>query len=448
MRGLRSTLLLLAIFLGLLAYIYFVESERSASSDTDAVEKAFAIEADSIAALQIKADSGETTTLEAADGAWQIVEPTSVAADESEASAITSSLASLDVQRVVEDEPEDLEPFGLADPRIDVAFKLDEEADFRHLLIGEQTPTGGNLYASVEGESRVFLISSFLDSTFNRTTFDLRDKAILKFDRDEVDTVEMAGQERTVRLAKNESEWTLTAPWQARGDFGASEGLLGQLSTAQMRSIETEDASDLSSFGLEAPEIRVTVSAASSQASFLVGEKSPDGTFYARDISRPLVFTVDSALVTELNKEAAEYRRKNLFEFRPFNSTRLEVTRDGQTVAFEKVEGTDDQNQDEEEKWRQVTPSERDVDRTDVDDLLARLSNLRAQSFVESRANTGLDSPAITVTVQFDEGNKEESVAFGRHGDEVFGMHGDEPGAAKLDVQAFSEALKALDELQ
>ena len=448
MRGLRSTLLLLAIFLGLLAYIYFVESERPVSSDTDAVEKAFAIEADSIAALQIKADSGETTTLEAADGAWQIVEPTSVAADESEASAITSSLASLDVQRVVEEEPEDLEPFGLADPRIDVAFKLEEEADFRHLLIGEQTPTGGNLYASVEGESRVFLISNFLDRTFNRTTFDLRDKAILKFDRDEVDTVEVAGKEQTVRLAKNESEseWTLTAPWQGRGDYGTSEGLLGRLSTAQMRSIETEDASDLSSFGLDAPEITVTVSAASSQATLLVGEKSPDGTFYARDISRPLVFTVDSALVTDLNKEAAEYRRKDLFEFRPFNSTRLEVTRDGQTVAFEKVEGTDDQ--DEEEKWRQVTPSERDVDRADVDDLLAKLSNLRAQSFVESRADTGLDSPAVTVTVQFDEGNKEESVAFGRHGDEVFGIHGDESGAAKLDVQEFNEALKALDELQ
>ena len=446
MRGLRSTLLLLAIFLGLLAYIYFVESERPASSDTDVVEKAFAIEADSIAALQIKADSGETTTLEAADGAWQIVEPTSVAADESEASAITSSLASLDVQRVVEEEPEDLEPFGLADPRIDVAFKLEEEADFRHLLIGEQTPTGGNLYASVEGESRVFLISNFLDRTFNRTTFDLRDKAILEFDRDEVDTVEVAGKEQTVRLARNENEWTLTAPWQGRGDYGTSEGLLGRLSTAQMRSIETEDASDLSSFGLDAPEITVTVSAASSQATLLVGEKSPDGTFYARDISRPLVFTVDSALVTDLNKEAAEYRRKDLFEFRPFNSTRLEVTRDGQTVAFEKVEGTDDQ--DEEEKWRQVTPSERDVDRADVDDLLAKLSNLRAQSFVESRADTGLDSPAVTVTVQFDEGNKEESVAFGRHGDEVFGIHGDESGAAKLDVQEFNEALKALDELQ
>ena len=444
MRGVRSTSVLLAVFVGVMAYIYFVESERPPSSDADARENVFALEADAIVELQIRADSGETTTLEKAEGAWQIVKPISVDADESEASAITSSLASLEVQRVVEEEPGDLEPFGLAEPRIDVAFKVDEQTDLRHLQIGDTAPTGNTLYASVEGEPRVLLISGFLDRTFNRTTFDLRDKTILKFDRAAVDTVDVAGAAQAVRLAKGESEWTMTAPWQARGDYGTVEGLIGRLRTAQMRSIETEEASDLSAFGLDRPGMTITIGAGSAQAILSIGEESLDGTFYARDVSRSLVFTVDSALVTELRKAAVEYRRKELFEFRPFNSTRLDVTRDGQVVAFEKIDATDD----EEEKWRQVTPAERDVDRTKMDDLLARLSNLRAQSFLESRANTGLDSPTLTVTVQFDEGTREESVAFGRYGDETFGIHGDEPGAARLDAREFDEALDALDELQ
>ncbi len=443
MRGVRSTGVLLAVFVGVMAYIYFVESERPPSSDADTREKVFALEADAIVELQVRADSGETTTLEKADGAWQIVEPMSVDADESEASAITSTLASLEIQRVVDEEPGDLEPFGLAEPRIDVAFKVDEQTDLRHLQIGDTAPTGNTLYASVEGETRVLLISGFLDRTFNRTTFDLRDKTILKFDRAAVDTVDVAGAQ-AVRLAKGESEWTMTAPWQARGDYGTVEGLIGRLGTAQMRSIEAEEASDLSAFGLDRPEVTITIGAGSAQAILSIGEESAAGTFYARDVSRSLVFTVDSALVTELRKAAVEYRRKELFEFRPFNSTRLDVTRDGQAVAFQKIDATDD----EEEKWRQVTPSERDVDRTKMDDLLAKLSNLRAQSFLESRANTGLDSPTLTVTVQFDDGTREESVAFGRYGDEAFGIHGDETGAAKLDAREFDEALDALDELQ
>ena len=449
MRGVRSTGVLLAVFVGVMAYVYFVESERPPSSDADAREKVFALEADAIVELEIRADSGETTTLEKADGAWQIVEPTSVDADASEASAITSSLASLEIQRVVEEEPGDLEPFGLAEPRIEVAFKVDEQTDLRHLQIGDTAPTGDTLYASVEGETRVLLISGFLDRTFNRTTFDLRDKTILEFDRDAVVTVDVARAAQAVRLAKGEGEWTMTAPWQARGDYGTVEGLIGRLRTAQMRSIETEDASDLSAFGLDRPEMTITIGAGSAQAILSIGEESPAGTFYARDVSRSLIFTVDSALVTELHKAAVEYRRKDLFEFRPFNSTRLDVTRDGQTVTFQKIDATDD----EEEKWRQVTPAERDVDRTKMDDLLARLSNLRAQSFLESRADTGLDSPTLTVTVQFDEaardeGARKESVAFGRYGDEAFGIHGDEPGAARLDAREFDEALGALDELQ
>ena len=443
MRGVRSTGVLLAVFVGVIAYVYFVESERPPSSDADAREKVFALEADAIVELEIRADSGETTTLEKADGAWQIVEPTSVDADASEASSITSSLASLEIQRVVDEEPGDLEPFGLAEPRIEVAFKIDEETDLG-LQIGDTAPTGDTLYASVEGENRVILISGFLDRTFNRTTFDLRDKAILQFDSNAVDAVDVDGPAQAVRLAKGESVWTMTEPWQARGDYGMVEGLIGRLSTAQMRSIETEEASDLSAFGLDRPEMTVTIAAESAQAILSIGEQSPAGTFYARDVSRSLVFTVDSALVTELRKRAVEYRRKDLFEFRPFNSTRLDVTRDGQTVAFQKIDATDD----EEEKWRQVTPAERDVDRAKMDDLLGRLSNLRAQSFLASRANTGLGSPTLTVTVQFAEGAREESVAFGRYGDEAFGIHGDEPGAARLDAREFDEALDALDELQ
>ena len=52
-----------------------------------------------------------------------------------------------------------------------------------------------------------------------------------------------------------------------------------------------------------------------------------------------MVVTIDSALADDLKKGADEYRRKDLFEFRPYNATRVEITRNGQTIAFEKVKG-------------------------------------------------------------------------------------------------------------
>ena len=81
-----------------------------------------------------------------------------------------------------------------------------------------------------------------------------------------------------------------------------------------------------------------------------------------------------------------------------------------------------------------------------MDALLAKLANMRADKFVESTDKTGLDKPALTVSVKFDEGKKEEKVAFGQAGQDVYATVPG-PGAAKTDANDFNESLKSLDEL-
>ncbi len=65
------------------------------------------------------------------------------------------------------------------------------------------------------------------------------------------------------------------------------------------------------------------------------------------------MFTVEGALLDDLKKDPFEYRQKDLFDARSFNSTRLEVVRGGQTHAFEKTKSKNKEGQ-EEEKWRQI----------------------------------------------------------------------------------------------
>ena len=96
---------------------------------------------------------------------------------------------------------------------------------------------------------------------------------------------------------------------------------------------------------------------------------------------------------------------------------------------------------------RRASPKPADVDKDKMDSLLSRLSNMRAASFVESAAKTGLDAPAMTVAVKFDEGKKEERVTFGKADADAFAARPGEPGAAKIDTTDFNEATKTLDEL-
>ena len=446
MRGLRSTAVLLVVALGLSAYIYFVESDRPPGGTPEPRETVFDFESDDITRLSVTAESGARTVLEKTDDRWQLVEPFAGVVDVTEVVAIASSLATLELQRVVaepEDAP-DLTVYGLAEPRIEVGVTTTTGTDAR-LQIGERTPTGGDLYATIAGSNRVFLISAYLDGTFDRTTFDLRDKTILDFTRNQVDSLEITGADQVIRLRQENNRWSLVSPIEAHADFGVSNGLVGRLSTGQMATIEAESTEELEPYGLDTPRLTVTVGLGSSAATLLIGDTTPAGTVYARDAARDLVFTVNESLVTELEQGVDELRRKNLFAFRPFNATVLELDRDGERWVFEKVEATAD---DEADTWRRTAPDDGDVEPSAMDDLLAKLSNLRAESFVASRDGTGLDAPAAIILVTFDEDGEQERVVVGRVTDDVFAVNGDEPGAARLNTRAWKDALEALDALK
>lgn len=432
MKGVRSFLVLLVVAIGLGAFVYY--DSKKAPGDEKKQEKVFAdVAADKIEQVTVKTESGEQTTLQKQGTAWQVTQPATVPADEAEISGITTNLSNLEVQRVVDDQATDFTQYGLDPARIDVAFKAGGK-DHR-LLLGQKTPTGADMYAKLPGAPRVFLVSSYLDATFNKTAFDLRDKTILKIDRDTVDRVELQTPGRTVSIAKQGAEWRITSPSDARADFGAVEGIVGRLNTSPMKSI-VEDPKDLKEYGLDAPIATVRVGTGSSQAGLAIGKSAGDGVVYAKDLSRPMIFTVDAALADELKKPAEDFRIKDLFDARAFNTTRVEATRAGQTVAFEK----------DKDAWKQVTPAAKPADTAKVEALLTALAAARATGFEEKMAATGLDTPEVTVALKFDEG-KQEKVTFARKDGQAFARREGDT-AAKIDAATLDEILKALDGLK
>jgi hypothetical protein len=442
MRGVRSLLVIAVVLAGLGAYIYFVESKKPQGLEANLGPKIFSVKPDAIAEVSVKAGNGDLTTLKKVGGQWQIVEPVVVPADEAEVSGVVTNIASVDNMRTVVENASDLAQFGLAPPRIEVSFKTADGKQAGRLLIGDKTATLGDLYAKLPNEKKVFLVAGSFESTFNRTTFDLRQKTVLAFERDKVERLDVQRAAGEVALARQGGEWALVKPIAAPADYGTVEGMLGRLQTAQMKAITAQEAPDLRPYGLDKPDATITVGMGSSRATLLLGAKADGATVYAKDASRPMVFTVESSLLTDLEKPADQLRRKDVFEFRAFNASSIEITRGTTTIAFEKTRGT---GKDAGETWRQTRPSAKAVDAAAFDTLLTKLANQRAQSFVDAKAKTGLQSPVLVVAVRFDDGKKEEKVSFGREGMDVFASLSGQPGAAKIDSAEFDDALKSLD---
>jgi Domain of unknown function (DUF4340) len=473
----RNTLILLILGLGLGAYVYFVEMKRTPASEASATTrpKVFGanIDAAKIEELQLKSSAGERTALKKSGTAWQIVAPIQSAVDDTEVSGITTNLATLEASRVIEENTKDLTKYGLAEPRVEVSFKVAGDKDYRRLLVGMKTPTGGDLYAKLANEQKVLLIPAYLESTLDRSTFQLRDKSILKFDRDKIDTVEVESGATRMKLVKQGDAWTLTEPYRAKTDSTTVEALIGRLASGQMKSLASQEPKDLAEYGLVKPDANVTLGSGSARTSLLIGKASTaanteagakpgpaakaspaapsagtsaeagaaDGVF-AKDGSRPMVFTVDKSLADDLTKGPGDYRKKDVFDFREFTGTTLEVTRAGATVTFEKKKGKE---KDAVEKWRQTQPA-KEIDASKIQDLVSKVAGLRADSFVDTLPAGATE--LATVATQFDEGKKSEKVALYKAGSDYFAVRPDDAGAAKLPAAGVEDIVKALDGLK
>ena len=113
----------------------------------------------------------------------------------------------------------------------------------------------------------------------------------------------------------------------------------------------------------------------------------------------------------------------------------MEFKRGAETVALEKSKGKDNMD-----VWKS---SGKDVDAMKADDLLTKVTGLRAASF-EDKPNPSLKSPALIVTVTYGE-NKQEIVTFARSGTDVFASRADEPGTAKVEGPGLDDVMKAID---
>ena len=437
MRSAWSLIASIVVLGGLVGYIYFVDSktEPNAPAVKEKVWGGTLASAD-LEEVDIKLADGDTAKVQKIDGAWQLVEPSKAPADDMEMTSITSSLAGLEMQRVVDANPSDVKKYGLDPARISVSFRSKGQKDPRRIEFGEKTPTGGDLYARVAGDKRVFLVSSYLDATFNKTPFALRDKVILKVDRQQADGLELTEGATNIQLVKKGSDWMIVKPLAARADFAVVESSLERIGSAQMVAITEENGTNLAKYGLDKPTATIVVAMGSSRATLLLG-KTENAVVYAKDASRPMVFTVPPTLKTDVIKPVGEFRRKDVFDARAFTTTHIELKRGSETIVLDKSKG-----KDEKDVWKNGAGKE--IETQKAEDLINRVTGLRASSF-EEQAHASLKMPALVVTVRTSD-NKTEMVTFGRTATDVYAARSDEPGSAKIDgTAALDEAMKLLD---
>ncbi len=434
-------LAILAALWGLSTYYDKHKSREPAKTESAPQEKILSLDGNHIQSFTLKPRGGEPFSCRRQGGSWSIVEPRKLPADQSGISGLLSSLTSATVDQVAEAHPTNLKDFGLDPPSETLQVTTDSKPEKFTLLLGDETPTGGGVYAQAGGAPRVVTLASYLKTSLGKTLFDLRDKHAVTLEVARLQRIEVESKGKHWTLAKNpEGVWDLVLPPPVRADHVTVESLVDKLRSASMESVVAEEKKSLSKYGFAAPALRLQLVAAGSTQSLELGNKDKEASrYFAMNSALEPVFTLGSDFLTQFQKEPADLREKDLFSFSAFEVKRLEVDTSKGHRVFEQ----------QKDKWKQTAPGVKDISKDKVDDLLNDLRNLRADSFPKEAnlAVFGLTKPAYMFQVQFGDKNQTETVEAAKVGDHVYARRSNDPLASELTKTALDSIEKALNAL-
>jgi hypothetical protein len=405
-----KTLVWAAVLLVLAAFYYFYEiaGEKKRQEATRQQELLLHFAADEVTEVTIQRPT-ETITAVKREGHWQLTAPFSTPGDGQKYRELIRHLATLRYQRLVEERPETLAPFGLETPTVTLHVRVDAQTPPHVLRLGEKSPTGNGYYVHVEGQPAVYLVSTTTGDVLTPSLYDLRDKTVMAFDPADVQAVHVGfATHPPVILHRQDHGWQLTAPVTAHADVQQIQTLLQHLRDVKIRAFVAEAPADLAPYGLHPPTLRfdLVIGPERTRHTLQLGTLDGEGTgVYATRDETMQVFLLPQSFWDSLPKTPAALRDKTLLHYAPAHITRLEFsTADDRTV----IRRTDGGHYALEE------PIRTDADYEAMSRLLEKLKGLKAKDFVvetpDDLATYGFAPPRFQMTLWERAADNEQAV--------------------------------------
>src|SRR6267378_2017496 len=156
------------------AALWTGKDEQKKADAKEKSEKLFDFDKSQVKELRLSKEGQLVARMEKGDKGWKLAEPVRADADDTVVDSLLGTLSALKQKKDLGEE-KDLKAFGLEQPRLEVALKLDGGKDVG-LQVGIDNGFDGTLYVKKQGEATVRVIDAYQKASFEKTAFDLRDK--------------------------------------------------------------------------------------------------------------------------------------------------------------------------------------------------------------------------------------------------------------------------------
>ncbi|MGI5819137.1 MAG: DUF4340 domain-containing protein [Armatimonadota bacterium] len=245
------------------------------------------------------------------DATWRLTEPLQTNADEWNVRQLLNKLSDLRARDFLPPGDVAEAELGLDEPQATVTLAM---ADAEPLTItfgktetrevGEPPEEQEIVYVRSSRRSEVLLLTADVLEAVQKGVFDLRDRSIVSFNRENVTRVRV---ERTkgfsFTIARRPSGWFVEKPRSLEARQGAVDDILWNLEDLSAIDFVTDAATpqELRQFGLSVPQAAITVELRGSDPiRILIGDDTGDGSFYARTGESEQVVKISEFLMGDL----------------------------------------------------------------------------------------------------------------------------------------------------
>src|SRR6185295_11896156 len=204
----RSTIILVLLLLGLGAYVYWVEYPKA---QEEAKKKTLVeFKADDATGVSLVYADREITLSKVGDD-WRLTKPLDSLADTTTVKNLINAIAECEVKKELTETSADLSQYGLDKPLVTVTVKL-KDKELPAILVGKNTPIGASTYVQRADDKKVVLTNSAFHAGMDKKVNDLRDKTIVTFNDDDVQKIQLRGEEKDVELVRKDGAWRVERP--------------------------------------------------------------------------------------------------------------------------------------------------------------------------------------------------------------------------------------------
>lgn len=331
----------------------------------------------------LKTAAGEME-VEKRDDLWEIVKPLRARGDAQKIKDLLAQVTTAQIQQFIADDRGDLQPYGLADPRGSITLFTGEEKQGQMLQIGvPHAQEKEQVHVRFSARGFVYTLEKKIEEILNTTPATLRDRRLTRIDANILDriTIDAPGRSKTV-LARKERGWVIANRNDQAANTAEVTRLISSLESEQVTKFVEDVASDLPKYGLDQPQLQLTLSSFASEntAETGAGEKpfatiafgrSEGESVYARVGEEPFIVAVRRAFLDNLWSDPVQWQELAIFKFKPDDVQQLTVATD-QEVALKRGAN---------KEWVRAAGDE-PVNATNAQSLLNTLTNLRAVRWI------------------------------------------------------------------